>query len=473
MANKPDLVTETQLNKETATDVKVVVKRKVTYVFIAKSSTNLSIPYVVIINGSVPTKFQSKPKRVSGEHGKIVIDNLNVGDKIALYLNSDAHADYRTNQVYEVTVKEKDIMVTITEKKGKHTAADTPTQVIDKDTDKETKKLEDTYEALLTGDIWMKVSHKYASDEVDKLVPTDTSAEVISGLKQIYDVLSKAELKITLPAKDKVKERTLTVKFADSNNPNDNISTYSLLDDGLTRVHPSGYAALFNAAFENNIPTLTLTSCWRPMLGSIAHRAGLGLDVNMVGGTHVNRTELRNSLLPATKKDKKGKAISVPATNEGNHNDDDNVTDDEVRLFKLYEDAIVANKTATAELKSAEAAAKLAAKNKKLSVEERSKVIESVTVAKKRSDDAKSIQKSAEEAWDSERNRHEPDNVKLYRTSLLKCDCVKQLFDPWFMDNDTHDKLTPEPNMQRGASTSNERLHAHHLHVTVFEPKIL
>lgn len=473
MTNKPDIVTQTQLNKEVATDVKVVVKRKVTYIFIAKSSANLSIPYAILINGSVPKKFQGKPKRVSGERGKIVIENLNAGDKIALYLNSDAHADYRTSPVYEVTVSNKDIEVTITEINGKNTVDDTPVQVIDKDRNKEAKKMADTYVAPLTGDIWMQVSHKYESDEVDKLVPSGTSTDVINSIKKIYDGLSRAELKITLPAKEKIKERVLTVKFEDSDNPRNNISKYALLEDGLTRVHPGGYAALFNAALENNILSLTLTSCWRPMLGSIAHRAGLGLDVNMIGGTHVNRTELRNSLLPATKKDKKGKAISVPATNEGNHNDDDNVTDDEVRLFKLYEDAIVANKTATAELKSAEVAAKVAAKNKKLSAEEKTKIIERLETAKDAQKKSKESEDDTKEAWNAERNAHEPDNIKLYRTSLLKCDCVKQLLDPWFMDNDTHDKIAPEANMQRGASTSNERLHAHHLHVTVYEPKIL
>lgn len=116
MATKPNLVTTTQLNKETATDVKVVVKRNVTYIFIAKSSANLSIPYAVAINGAVPAKHQGKPKRVSGASGKILIENLNVGDKVSLYLNSDAHPSYRTAPVYEVAVQDRDIQVTVTEK---------------------------------------------------------------------------------------------------------------------------------------------------------------------------------------------------------------------------------------------------------------------------------------------------------------------------------------------------------------------
>jgi hypothetical protein len=469
MATKPDLVAPTQLDKETATDVKVVVKRRVTYIFIAKSSENLSIPYAVSINGAVPAKYQGKPERVSGANGEILIENLNEGDKVTLYLNSDAHPSYRTAPVYEVTVQDKDIQVTVTEKSGKHSDSDQPTQVKDKDAAIEAKKTVDTYTAPLTGDIWMKVSHKYTNAEVDALVPADTLPEVIAAVKSIYAVLSKAELKMSLPAKGADEARTLTVAFEDSQNPRANITAYTLLVDGLTRVHPGGYAALFNAALENNIPSLTLTSCWRPMLGSIAHRAGLGLDVNMVGGTRMNREELRNSFLPSTKTGKDGKEVTTPAANAGNNDDKDNVTDNEVTLFKEYEDAIVARKDADAEVKDATAAL-----NKKgLSADEKVKAAARLKEATSAQKNAAEADDSAREAWNEERNANEPDNIKLYRASLLKCSCVKQLFDPWFLDGDTQDKVDPEANMQRGAGTSNERLHAHHLHVTVFDPKIL
>lgn len=455
MVTKPNLVTPTKLNKESATDVKVVVKRKVTYIFVAKSSANLSIPYAVAINGTVGTKYKDKPQRVSGANGKITIENLAVGDKVTLYLNSDAHPSYRAAPVYEVTVQDKDISVTVTEKSGKHEDSDKPTQVKAKDAAAEAKKTVDTYTAPLTGDIWMKVSHKYTSDEVDDLVPADSTPEVISAVKSIYTGLSKAELKVKVPAAGTTKARTLTVKFEDSDNPKNNISTYTLLGDGLTRVHPGGYAALFNAALENSIESLTLTSCWRPLLGSIAHRAGLGLDVNYVGGTHINRQELRKSL-----------AAKNPT---GNHNDNDNVSDDEVTLFKDYEDTIVAKKKANIEV----AAANSAMKNPKLNAEEKIKAAERLKAAKVAQESASNAEKKSKIAWDDERDAHEPGNIKLYRASLLKCSCVKQLFDPWFMDSNAQDKVGPEANMQRGASTSNERLHAHHLHVTVYEPQIL
>lgn len=66
----------------------------------------------------------------------------------------------------------------------------------------------------------------------------------------------------------------------------------------------------------------------------------------------------------------------------------------------------------------------------------------------------------------------EPDQVRSLGAALLRCCGVKPLFDPWYMDANTHDEEPPEPNMQRGAATSNERLHAHHLHITIDEPAL-
>ncbi len=75
--------------------------------------------------------------------------------------------------------------------------------------------------------------------------------------------------------------------------------------------------------------------------------------------------------------------------------------------------------------------------------------------------------------WNKERDAVEPNNARLFRASLLKCRCIEQLFDPWYMDANTRDAEPPEANMQLGSKNSNERLHAHHLHITVHEPNIL
>ena len=73
-------------------------------------------------------------------------------------------------------------------------------------------------------------------------------------------------------------------------------------------------------------------------------------------------------------------------------------------------------------------------------------------------------------AWNIERDKGEPNHVHQYRASLLRCACVRQLFDPWFMNIDTHRAGPLEPNMQK---SGNETLHAHHLHISVDDPHIL
>ena len=336
------------------TPVKITPKRKVTYIVKATSSSNLSIPYAVAVDGKAQDAFSEKPKRVSGRDGKIQTF-VDQGSKVSLFLNSDAHPSYRKNAVYEVTVSSNDVVVTITEKSGKHTTADTPKLQPAKDGEKPPI---DRYTAPLTGDIWMKVTHKYTAAEVDALVEAGTSKSVKTAVKTIYSGLASAQLTVTEPAtvasatRPAQVERTVQVTFQDASNPKDNISAYALLTDGLPRVHPAGYAAMLTAALENNIKSLTLSSCWRPMLGSIAHRAGLGLDVAAVAGTRMNRQELRNAF-----------AGAKPAK-QGNANDKDNVSEAEITRFGEYEDSIVDTKKARANVSAADQTLKAARKTK-------------------------------------------------------------------------------------------------------------
>jgi hypothetical protein len=286
-------------------------------------------------------------------------------------------------------------------------------------------------------------------------MPAGTSAEVLAAVKSIYAGLSSKTLSIAIPAKADKPAFTIAVDFQDklNSNPNENIPDFKVLTDGLPRAHPAGYAALFNAAVENSITALKLTSCWRPLLGSIAHRAGLGLDVNYVGKVHIDRQELRAN-------QKSGK---------GNGRDDDNVSDAEVKAFKDFEAAIVAKKNADVALASATTSS-ANAKNDPVKL---ASALEKQKAAADAAREASDAQARAQKAWNGERDVNEPATVRVFRASLLKCACVAQLFDPWLMDSNAHDKAPPEPNMQRGASTSNERLHSHHLHITVYEPKIL
>lgn len=434
---KAEFLCPTNDKSGSVVDAKCKPKCKVTYRFVFKSK--LSLPYAVAVDGKTLPAFQTRPKRTDGKINLVV----DAGQTIHLHLNSDAHPDYRHQAVYKVVIAESDVEIVITEKAGKHEDADTP--VLVKTTkDEATGRTTQHMSAFLTGNIWMKVSHRYTSNEVHALVPSGTSAEVLAAVEKIYEGLSSTTLLIQKNAQDGQATRSLSVKFIDSDNPKANITKYDLLQDGLPRVHPGGYAALFNAALANNIGSLQMTSCWRPMLGSIAHRAGLGLDVGYVGATKMNRQELRL-----------GKA-----------QDTSNVSDKEVSLFKEYEDAIVAEKHAVAE----QVAANKAFAKAKLSAEEKASAAQRLKLANEQQLEAAKSRRDAQANWNNERDANEPATVRIFRASLLSCSCVGQLFDPWYMDVNAKAGQELEPNMQK---TDNEKLHAHHMHVTVYEPKIL
>jgi len=446
---------QTQPNKVTATVANVGGKRKVTYTLdTTNSSESLKMPYALAIDGKAHADFKSRPFHVSGNKGQITV-TVDAGQQVSLYLNSDANPDYRTQPVYAITPTDNDVVVHIIEKKGKHADADTPVLKT-----KAAKPGEpDEYTAPLTGDIWLKVSHKYTTAEASALIPAQTAPEIKASVLKYYDgSLTKAAStnKIVLPAKDGQPGKSCQIDVSDSadNNALENIQRFDLFADGLPRVHPLGFLALIEAAFDAGIEKLALTSTWRPMTGSVAHRAGLGLDVNYLDTTRLNREELR------------GKAPTKDA--------DDNVSEEEKKLFKEKEEAEAAAQKAETELKKLQAEQKALLALKKTQPNKANPIREiqldrEITEAKENAATANKNAKEKNELWNKERDKNEPAKVNGYRASLSKCKHVKQLYDPWFMDDDTQDKIPAKPNEQK---TRNEKLHAHHLHITVHEPKI-
>ena len=412
------------------------------------------MPVAVAVNGVVSKSHAIKPGRISGGGGKLIV-NAEEGDKVALYLNSDAGVGFRSNPVYAVTVSSSDIIVTITEKYGKHTDADTPVLAASKAPATMTvaSKKPQLYVAPLTGDIWKKISHKYTADEAKSMIPAD-QAITRDAVASIYDgtlSMQNPTLNVRYPGTSPGSPPlTVTMTFDDSDNPKSNISDYNLYDDGLTRVHPRGYAALLNAAKDAGVTNIKMTSAWRPLLGSIAHRSGLGLDVNYVTADNralrYNRQELR------------GKA-GAP--------DLDWTSNDEKMLLKEYEEAAVAETSSKAELDSIE---KSIAAAKSTDLVKSSQLENDRASAEIKLNNAIELRKKKLSAWNAERDRNQPPAVAAMRKALLEDPGVKQLFDPWYMDSNARDKKAATPNFQLSA---NEKLHANHLHITVNEPKIL
>lgn len=443
---KPALTTTTKLANEEITDVKVKRRITVTYIVNIKSATRLNLPYAVAVNGVVQEPFMKKTKRVIGDNGKIIVNNLEAGAKVELFLNSDAHPRYRKNPVYGVSPTSHDLIVKISEKPGKCSETDTPVFSGQEPATSGAALAAKVYNAALTGDIWMRISHKYSSSEVEQLLPENTSAVVGDCVRKIYEGLSQASMEIvTSPVSPGQQPRKVHVLFEDGANPRENIlSGYDLLAEGLKRVHPAGYAALFTAAIDSGIEKIVLTSAWRPMLGSIAHRAGLGLDVNFVGTTRLNRAALCNKKLPTS----------------------DNVSQRERDLFERLQAAKMQQEIAKKKISESDHEVSMASRDpsKILDVKQKSREADEAKVS------ADNLVKSAAAAWDAERDKNEPSEIRRFRAALMKCQAVVQIFDPWFMDQDTRDNVPAIPNMQ---VSPNERLHSHHLHITVRDPQIL
>lgn len=440
------------------------VARQVTYKFDLTSSSSLRMPYAVAINGVV-VKHADKPGSIKS--GKSVTIEVPSNSTVSLYLNSDALPSHRKQPVYGITPKDRDLYVTITEKTGKHSDSDTPVFEKRKSTkgkNGEVVKEVDHYTAPLTGDLWMKVSHKYSEADAKSYLPATTDSVIRKAVLSIYrEELTSSSLKLDWAAQGTSPSHTLTVTFADSSNPTQNITSFSLLKDGLTRVHPKAFLALLEAARTARLTKMTISSNWRPLLGSIAHRAGLGVDVSYIeDATHkvtMNREELRKD---------------TP--------DLDWVSVEEKELFTEYEAAkedfeakLSAERLAKKTLANAETALKTAKKQKNqtditTAQAKKSKAETALESARKEKEKAKDAYNSARTPWKKELDANEPACVRKLRNALKDHSMVKQFFDPWYMDSNTRDKIDASPNEQ---CTANEKLHAHHLHITVHEPDLL
>lgn len=391
----------------------------------------LNLPYAVRVNGQIQPAYQDKPKKLALRPSGSITVAARSGDEVALHLGSDASADWRLEPLYAVQVADQNVRVHIREKKGLHD--DGALLVRAKSAPGHPQE---EYEAAWTGNTWMQFSHRYTPDEVASRVPPGTHADVAAAVKRIYQVLPRNELRVErVDATGQPQQVTLEFPESEAGNCRDNIKGFDLKRDGLTRVHPGGYAALINAALDNGVQRMRISSCWRPMLGSVAHRLGLGLDVTYLDDVHLNRQELVT-----------GQAKSAGA--------DANVSDEERRRYLAW-------MAAKEEAKAAEEEARLATAGDK----------EKAATAKEKRTEALDAERRAKMLWNKERDRNEPVKVRAFRQSLYRCACVRQLFDPWYIEVDTRDQIEPVPNAQIKGDAI-QVTHAHHLHITVEDARI-
>lgn len=460
--------------------------RKVTYTFVFQGS-GLVLPYVAAIDGVVV-----ETGRLGSIRSNVSFSlDVPVGSTVSVFLNSDAHPDHRLSPVYGVSPRERDVRVTVTEKSGKVEGSTVPSF-----DDKASKaQNRDVYTAALTGAIWMKVSHRYTEEEAKDCLPATTLAGVREAVLSIYrgeglaQDVKELTATCTLPPVDKKSEpetRTTTLVLQGSNNPNEHIKDFVQQRDGFTRVHPKAFLAVLEAAVKTQVASLVITSNWRPIKGSIAHRAGLGLDVGALwagDGAEIllnNREVLSqegtatNALVSA--KEKESYHAYLAAKEKAKAAEE-----------KYGQDSAAAS-SATAAVRRARLELEAAKNVKKGSpppdaalLEQRNKAIkqaqtdlDSATVTQKASsaaqDAARKELNGARSAWRTELEVDDPALMKSFRDALLAHPFVGQLFDPWYIDYTVGDKSAAQLNEQCDELS---KVHNNHLHVTIAEPTLL
>jgi hypothetical protein len=394
--------------------VPVCTRCNVCYEFDTRATNrDLAIPYRVSLNGKVLESATTQRKL--GANRKIILQ-AEPGSRIALFLNSDVHPKFRKHPVYEAVVGANDVHIKITEKKNKHaeSAVLVPSQP---GPAQPGQRGLDTYEAALTGDIWMHISHRYTEAEADAMLPKDMPLAIRDAVLRIYAGLKSIQLEVYIPAIGAAAAMKMNLRFQESDNAKEHINSCSLLKDVLPRTHPHAFAALMTEAYAAGVNHISLTSCWRPMLGSIVHRAGLGLDVVHIASdtqkVAINRAGLKE----------KNRSIYV--------------SEQEIKAYDEYMDALDKNR------------------NISKSSEGNNEAVPT---------------KKAREKWQEEMIKGEPALMTTLRKYLINHQSIKQILDPWYLETNSKDMNEKVANEQR---SSLENLHNNHLHITIMEPNIL
>lgn len=403
----------------------------------------LKLPYAVAVDGQALPEYRDKAKALTNSEIKL---SVIPGSLVELYLNSDAHPQFRLSPVYALRVPNRDALVTIKELRGRGSGATAVTGAARTVSGSSGAQIS-AYDALLTGDIWMQISHRYTADEAAAMLPADTDPGVRAAILLIYRPLTQRILRVLFPATAEMAEHILYIGFAESENARQNITVLNDLADVLTRTHPHAYLAAFSNARSVGLRCLIITSNWRPMLGSIVHRAGLGLDVS--------RLRSPDEWLLLNRK-----VLSSGSASSGT-----NVSQEEKHRYDKYREKSNAVAIAEDELRRLQRLLNMAE-----TAAQKGTVNAQITEQQQRVQDSRNEQATAGSAWKNSLAQNEPALIRKYRAAVQAHGFVSQVMDPWYMDLNTRDNVAAEANQQFSA---NEKLHADHLHITITEAKLL
>jgi hypothetical protein len=368
------------------------------------------LPYLVVeVSGNSVTPLPDQKVRLLVP--KKIRQKVPFGKTVALLLGNDAKKRYRTRPLFAVTADQglSDIVVKIKEQRGTDYDADLEKPSLVSET--ATKK---TYNAELHGTTWFNFSHKFTAEEAAELT-SDAPAEVKEAVISIFrgdPVVANGAIKLNVQKTDGTMLKVTWLNEA-FENCRENIPAITSLEAAkrelIPRVNPNTYQAFIQAALEMGAQEMDITSGWRPMLGSVLHRIGVGLDVKRIKVNGANRSYSRAATAEET-------ALS-------------NLRNEKSDLEKKK------NRTQ--------------AENTRLNVlnaEEPAAVMRAQTAV------------PLEHA-----------DLKAFTTKLRQNTEVRQTFDPWQMESNTADKAAPTVNI---LSNGNEVLHKTHLHITVFDEEL-
>ena len=390
----------------------------------------LRLPYAFYWNGvKQPENKVLKPKQATAI---LTIQALvKEGDKIGLYLGSDASPEFRQELLYPLTVGSKDIKAIIKTKKDPQDDVAELKPVTPTDADK--NSTESRYEGWLTGDIWMRFSHRYSAKEATAhfLNAGEKDTGIAKAIADLYGGSVNTKTGYSVQFDNKNNCQIIFQTGSDANCRANIKKGYDFAREGLPRVHPRTWIAFLQAARDCSISSMEITSGWRPMFGSATHRIGLGLDVKSA-----KRTDGNSGIF-----DKKNNNLW--------HSEEEKVTHAEwVASEQKLTEARIALENARKEIKQAQGA-------------------DGTRDANQREEQAKDAVKDAEEFRDEAKKtfkkKHKGSVVDSFEQALMKNPLVKQLFDPLLMDTNTRDQQDADANVNK---SGNETNHQNHLHVS-------
>jgi hypothetical protein len=397
----------------------------------------LRLPYAFYWNGAKqPENNVLKPKQATTI---LTIQALvKEGDKIGLYLGSDASPEFRQELLYPLTVGSKDIKAIIKTKENQQDDVAELQPVTPIDADKNSK--EARYEGWLTGDIWMRFSHRYSAKEATAhlLNAGENDTGIAKAIADLYGGSVNTKTGYSVQFDNKNNCQIIFQTGSDANCRANIKKGYDFAREGLPRVHPRTWIAFLQAARDCSISSMEITSGWRPMFGSATHRIGLGLDIKSVKKANGNTAvfDKKNNHLWQNEEEKSAHTTWIESEQ------------------KLTE--------ATRDYANTEAQFKQA------------KGEDGIRNAKKQREEARNSLNRANNARNEAKKdfneKHKSSTSGDFEQVLMNNPLIKQLFDPLIMDSNTLDQQEAEANRNR---PGDEKGHQNHLHITANDRYLL